>query len=334
MISSSSPYSFGPVSQGAWDQLVAASQSASVFNRRDFLTALGTDFHFWGVFDGPELMAATSVQTDEAGNVIGPEKSFNYYQGILLAPGITGLPSHSRIRRELAVVARLVEGLSGVYDEIWLCLHPRLKDIRALQWFNYHKPEDGQFQIDLRYTGVLELKDVTCRNDLLSLFARGRQGDYKKALAKGLTVKTALDAALLDDLHAKTFARQGAERGYLDQLLQPITQSALDNGFGELLVAYTPDGIAVSAALFIWDNSTSHYLFGASDPGYRSTGAATLVLAESLWRAIERGCAFADFVGINSPHRGEYKTSFGAVPVPYVEAHWQRPLKVEIDTRM
>lgn len=322
---SASSYTFEPVSLEAWDNLAGVSQYASVFNSRNFLAALGTDFQFWGVFDGQELIAAASIQTDKAGKVLGPENSFNYYHGILLSPAITSLPSHSRIRRELAVVNRLVEGLTDVYAEIWLCIHPRMRDVRALQWFNYHQPENGQFQIDIRYTGLLELKEFTCRNGLVSSFARGRQGDYKKALAKGITVSSSLDASLLDDLHVKTFARQEADRGDLDRLLPHITQTALDHGFGELLVAYTPDGTAVSATMFIWDTSTSHYLFGASDPAYRSTGAATLVLAESLWRATERGIIFADFVGINSPQRGEYKTSFGAVPVPYFEAHWKRP---------
>lgn len=315
--------SFDAVSNDAWDNLVAQSEQGSVFNSREFLSALGVDIRYWGVYDGYELMAATSVQVDGGGNPVGPDKCINLYQGIMLSPAITGLPVPSRVRRELAVVNRLIEGLTERYDEIWLSMHPRMKDIRSLQWFNYHTPENGQFQIDVRYTGLLELTNFSSREELVSSFARGRQGDYKKAISKGITVKTCFDPNLLDTLHAKTFARQEADRGVFDKLLIPITDAALKKGFGELLVAYTDDGAPTSASLFIWDNSTAHYLFGASDPEYRNTGAATYVLAESLWRAIERKNCRADFVGVNSPQRGEFKTSFGALPVTYFEAHWK-----------
>jgi lipid II:glycine glycyltransferase (peptidoglycan interpeptide bridge formation enzyme) len=320
----SSLYSFGIVSHEAWDMLVLTSDTSSIFNHREFLSVLGTDIQYWGVFEKNELMAATTVQTDHDGNVIGPDKSFNYYQGLLLSPLITRLPAHSRVRREMSAVGVLIEGLTATYDEIWLSLHPKFRDIRALQWFNYHQPERGQFEIDIRYTGLLELHGIASRDALVSMLARGRQGDFKKAMAKGITVRSITDASILNELHEKTFARQDADRGYLDQLLQPITRKALENEYGELLVAFTSEDIPVSAALFIWDGSTAYYLFGASDPDYRNTGAATFVLVESIWHAIKRNNISVDFVGINSPNRGEYKTSFGAVPFPYFDAHWKR----------
>ncbi len=323
MADMSSSYSFGPVSQDAWDLLVSTSDTASVFNYCNFLSVLETKIHYWGVFEKNELMAATTVQTDKSGNVIGPDKSFNYYQGILLSPLITRLPAHSRVRRELSAVGVLIEGLAATYNEIWLSLHPKFKDIRALQWFNYHQPENGTFDIDIRYTGILELNGIANRDALVSMLARGRQGDFKKAMAKGITIRSISDASILNELHEKTFAQQDADRGYLDQLLQPLTRNALENEYGELLVAFTPEEIPVSASLFIWDRSTAYYLFGASDPDYRNTGAATLVLVESIWNAIKRKNIGVDFVGINSPNRGEYKTSFGAIPFPNFDAHWK-----------
>ena len=92
-----------------------------------------------------------------------------------------------------------------------------------------------------------------------------------------------------------------------------------------MLVAYTADGAPASASLFLWDQRTGYYVFGASDPAYRSTGAATVVMVESLWHAIERGLSQIDFCGINSPQRGDFKTSFGAAPVPYFDIFWSRP---------
>lgn len=329
-----SAYWFGEISVETWDRLVLSSVTGSIFCESRFLRALEPDILYYGLYQGDELVAATLVQIDRQGVVVGPDRSFNLYHGIVLSSVITDLPIHSRVRRELLIGEAMLEGLVSRHQEIWLSLHPAMRDIRSLQWYNYHHPEKGLFQIDVRYTGILALNGFSGRDSLVSSLARGRQSDFKKSLSKGVKIISTTDAKLLDDLHEKTFFRQGAERGYFDRLLIPITTTAIEQGYGELLVAIAADGTAISASLFIWDRCTAYYLFGASDPEYRSTGAATAVLVESLWNAVQRGNSSVDFVGINSPHRGEYKTSFGAVPVPYFEAFWKSPSPVSFTSEM
>jgi hypothetical protein len=46
------------------------------------------------------------------------------------------------------------------YDRISFCLHYRVEDLRSFQWFYYHEPQHGQFRMDLRYTGLLDLSAV------------------------------------------------------------------------------------------------------------------------------------------------------------------------------
>ncbi len=321
----SSEYIFTTLSTDQWDWLVASSPQGTIFNSGQFLQSLGSELRFYGVVEGEDLLAGVSIQLDELGLPVGPTKSFGLYQGILLSSKVEGLPDHSRSRKVPEVVLNLLEGITAIYSEMWLGLHWSLRDLRGVQWFNYHLPEKGQFELELRYTGTLDLGSFKSKNEMIKTFSQGRKSDYKKALSNGIAVSVSDDIEILDTLHALTFSRQEAQRGIYEYQLTSIALSALSRGFGEMLVARLPSGDPVSASLFVWDSLTSYYLFGANDPVFRNTGAATLVIAENLGRAQNRGIRSIDFVGINSPQRGDFKTSFNAIPKPYFDAHWHRP---------
>jgi hypothetical protein len=308
-----------------WDTLVRTSPQASPFNRREFLDALGTRSIRFGIVEDATVLAGVAVQLDSNSVPIGPPATFGYYQGILLSRCFESLPEHSRNRKEVDTTEKLLAGVTAKYRDIWLGLHWRFRDLRPLQWFNYHLPQAGQFQLVLHYTGILDLSPFACIDAYIGTLGKGRRGDYRKALNGGIVVSMSDDLDILDRLHNLTFNSQNANRGSFEHQLKPMACAALKHGFGELLVAYLPSGYPVSASLFIWGQTTSHYLFGASDPDWRETGAATLVMVESIAQAMRQNIRYIDFVGINSPQRGNFKTSFNAVPVPYFDAHWRRP---------
>lgn len=308
-----------------WDALVDSSPQGSPFNRTELLDALGTQSIRWGALDGTTVLAGAAVQLDNGNVPIGPPRTFGYCQGVLLAPQVQTLPAHSRSRKELDITRTLVEGLTAEYRAVWLGLHWGLRDLRSFQWINYHQPYAGQFQIALRYTGILDLAPFATVDAYVSSLGKGRRGDYTKARNSGIVIRASDDIDVLDRLHRLTFSSQGAQRGSLEHQLRPMMLAALQNGFGEQLVAYTPSGEPISASFFVWNRTTSHYLFGASDPACRDTGAATLIMVENISRAMQRGNRDIDFVGINSPQRGGFKTSFNAIPVPYFDVHWHRP---------
>jgi lipid II:glycine glycyltransferase (peptidoglycan interpeptide bridge formation enzyme) len=104
-----------------------------------------------------------------------------------------------------------------------------------------------------------------------------------------------------------------------------VTEAALRHGFGELLVARSADGSAAGAAVFLYDNHTAYYLVAANDPAYRNAGVSTFLFLSGVAAGIRRGVRSIDVVGMNSPSRGDFKTSFGAEPIPYFIANWERP---------
>jgi hypothetical protein len=71
-----------------------------------------------------------------------------------------------------------------------------LADLRPFQWHNYHEPDKGQFKIDLRYTGILDLKKYSNFDEYLVSVRSVRRQEYKKA-SQTLKVQFSNDVELL-----------------------------------------------------------------------------------------------------------------------------------------
>lgn len=306
----------------SWNRYVAASPQGSVFCRAELLDALDLTWEVRSSGGGDAPEAAALVLRD-AGVVVRAPVPFCLYQGILL-PSRPDEASHRRVRRELEAVSALLDGLSGEARLSW-CLHPSLTDIRALSWFHYHEPELGQFRVEVRYTGIIALDPVAGLDGVLAGSRTVRRQEYRKASAR-FRVEVSNDLDLLDGLHRRTFDRQGIVRSDREgRLLRSIAAAALEHGFGELLVAYDHDSTAAGAVLYLFDETSAYYLVAANHPDFRSTGVSTLLFLSGAERAMARGLTSLDAVGLNSPSRGDFKTSFGAVPTPYYVATWERP---------
>jgi lipid II:glycine glycyltransferase (peptidoglycan interpeptide bridge formation enzyme) len=193
--------------------------------------------------------------------------------------------------------------------------------MRAFQWLNYHSPEHGMFTVTLRYTGLVDLPHIDEFDRYIDTIRTLRRRQYRRAHREGFAVEDSEDVDTLQALHEKTFARQGLPRSEREvQLLTSIATSAVRKGFGTICVVRRPGEPPVGATLFLHDARKCYYLIGANDPDYRNTGASDLLFLEHMRRYAERGIRVLDVVGINSPQRGDYKTSFNAAPAAYYRA--------------
>jgi hypothetical protein len=319
-----SPYILAPCERAAWDEFVAASPQGNVFCATLFLDVLGAETEFWLVREGGNALLGALVLRKN-GRVVRAPHPFTMYQGVLLSRGLAELPRHSRYQKLLRSMEFLFAELEQRCDSISFCLHHSLEDLRAFSWFHYHEPEKGQFRIDLRYTGLLDTAHLKDWEGFIDSLRRLRQREYRKACSSGLTVRISRDVETLQRLHDLTFARQGLASSEAEQhLLRSITQAALEHGFGELLECVERGGKVTASTLFLYDRSCAYSLFGATDPEDRDTGSYTYLILENLRRCRER-VALVDFVGINSPNRGDYKLSFNFEPRPYFIATWEKP---------
>ena len=78
------------------------------------------------------------------------------------------------------------------------------------------------------------------------------------------------------------------------------------------MICSTDLGEPVAASLFLLDEIRGYYLIGATNPKFRNYGVGSLVMFEQIKSCLDDGLKEVDFIGINSPQRGDFKTSFNA----------------------
>lgn len=309
-----------------WDDFVDNSRQGSIFCKSAFMAALGKQVERWLLSEDDRAVAAYPVLLESRGTPAFAPHAYTMYQGLMFHESVDEQALHRRVQHKLKLTDFLLEELSARYPRISLCTHPNLDDIRSFLWFNYHSTDKGIFQVHTRYTGLLSLASFE-QQSFLSQVRSLRKREFVRATKDGYQITESQDVATLDRLHGLTFERQGLTRSDTDVvLLQDIAEAALKHKFGRCMTAVSSNGEIASANLILFDKRTAYYLFGANDPDFRSSGASTYLMCAAIDAAAKEGLEYFDFVGINSPDRGDYKVSFNARPVPYHTLDWQKPV--------
>lgn len=301
--------------RSAWDAFVATSPQRSIFVFTRFLNSLITGYELVTCREGGVIVAGAVILHSGDGSPLRKPQQFTQYQGLLLADN-TGMKRHSAITHELAVVEYFLARLTERFPQCCLCQSWRFHDLRSFQWHNYHAPEKGIFKLDLRYTGIVDLKSHGSFDDYLSAVRTVRRQEFGKA-SHALGLQEGGDIEAFIGLYRKTFERQDIQVSARElDLVRSIVVRAVEGGYGKLWFA-TLAGVSVAAAVFAYDDRTGYYLFGAADPEHRKTFAGAFVLLRLIKDAFEQGLAEVDLVGVNSPNRGDFKTSFNAEIRPH-----------------
>ena len=308
-----------------WDDFLRNSDQGNIFCSSGFLRALEESFERYLVYQNGVAVAAAILMTRDGSPLPAPYQ-FSCYHGVMFSRAIEGMPIHRVVPERLRIVDFLLAELSQRYSYLSFCLHHRFTDLRSFQWFNYHEPEKGQFKLELYYTGLLSFSQSESKEEYLRQVRELRRREYQRALKEGIMVEGSDDVDLLDSLHELTFKRQSIQRSADEvRLLRSITRQALAANFGKLWVARTASGEAASAYLFLFDNSCAYYVFGANHPDLRRTAASSYLMFYVFDLFVKEGIRLIDFCGVNSPNRGDFKTSFNARPIPYYVVSWTRP---------
>ncbi|MCX6950812.1 MAG: GNAT family N-acetyltransferase [Verrucomicrobia bacterium] len=296
--------------KAGWDAFVATSPQRSIFVETRFLDSLLTGYDLVTCRDGGVIVAGAVIVHSPEGGARGKPQQFTQYQGLLLADN-RGVKKHSALAHELGVVEYFLGQLTARYPRCCLCQSWRFADLRAFQWHNYHAPDQGMFRLDLRYTGIVDLKSHASFEDYLSCVRTVRRQEFGKA-SQALALQEGGDGEVFFDLYRKTFERQDLRVSEREgALVRSIVSRALEGGYGKRVFALL-GGVPVAAAVFVYDDRSAYYLFGAADPAHRRTFAGAFVLLQLIKDAFARGLTEVDLVGVNSPNRGDFKISFNA----------------------
>jgi hypothetical protein len=303
----------------AWDALVNESPQGHVFSSSAFLESLGAPYTCYVVTSPQgELLAGAAIMQD--GNQMARAPfAFTPHQGILFAKCISSLGQQKRLTAEFRITTFFIESLLNSFSNFSMALSPYFKDLRPFQWHNYGKNELPQFEIRQRYTGHVSLIDFEI-NSYLATVRNVRRQEYRKTRA---VIEPSHDLKSFLRLYQLTFERQSiAIDSQTLSLVESICGKALENGYGHLSCAQV-DGQVASMAFFVTDNKCAYYLFGANDPEFRDANASSKLLIDNISIFAAQGLEKFDFVGVNSPQRGDFKLSFNAELIPYQEVHFK-----------
>jgi lipid II:glycine glycyltransferase (peptidoglycan interpeptide bridge formation enzyme) len=293
-----------------WDEFNYNSPQGSIYTTSTFLNSLDLEIDkIFFINDNKKIASAVILNSNE-------KPTFSIYQGIALIP-LSG-KTHSVFNQQLKILTSFIDCLSKKYEIIDFCLNHNFSDMRAFQWFNYHNPENGIFDIRLNYTGIIKLSEESNFETYLDSIRPVRRQEWRKCLKNKFKI---YESDEIDDflrLYQLTFERQNILlNSEVINVVKRITEESIRNKTGTLTYCVDPNGVIHSATVILQYKDTYYYEFGASDPKYRSSGASVFLMLNVIKKAFENNITYFDMVGINSPNRGDFKLSFNANPVPY-----------------
>lgn len=305
----------------SWDSFIRTSPVSTLFSTSTYLANTSCRLGLYRCFNGNELRALVVViESPDGASAIMDDLVI--YSGIIFGAPTCGQSRSQRISERHEITSFIVKSLTDKYKTVEFALAPSIDDIRAFLWHNYGE-EYGQFKTDVRYTSYLPIADFRSAVNLEDIevyreATGARRQQIRYALRDAVTTEEFDDVNLFIDFYRKTMDRQGAvvASGQLDRMAQLVT-ALINNGSAKMFSSCTAEGLCGSLAVYAYDVHRAYYLFGASDPVLRNTPTGTAVLWGAFSALASNGLTEIDLEGVNSPHRGWFKLSFGGSLTPY-----------------
>ncbi|PAY01275.1 GNAT family N-acetyltransferase [Pseudoalteromonas sp. HM-SA03] len=304
----------------SWDSLVRSSNNSTPFALSCFINSLDGNFSAFICKKGDEVVAGCLLALDSLSqNVIGHE--LVVHDGIFVKE-LKDLNQAQKSSEEFKALQCIAEFLVDNYSSVQVALSPLLQDIRPFQWVHYH--DDKPMYVEsIRYTCKADIKEFKelKQPSMYRLYEQAsvsRRQAVRYSYRDQVVVNESVDVEAFLNLYCRTFERQKIklDENILPQMRRLLTK-LLKSENALMVEAKTECGSLASMAVFVWLGNTAYYLFGANDFAYRNTSTGTAVLWQAFTILAKLGIEVVDFEGVNSPDRGWFKLSFGAVISPY-----------------
>ena len=171
------------------------------------------------------------------------------------------------------------------YKRVWMNLAPENDYVLPYRWLGYSIEPLFTYRID----------DLTNLDRLYQGFNKTAKKNIKSAKNK-VAISYETDVSELWDMLNKTFEAQNRRNPMRRDLIEKIVTQCDKNNSGKYISAKDNEGNVHSCAYFVYDGNVCYYLFGATDPEFRSSGAQSLVLWEGIQFASKHSKSF-DFEG-------------------------------------
>lgn len=297
-----------------WRTLLARSPQATRFLDPAFLAVFDAPFRPYGLFRGDICIMGLPV-------IDASPLPWCYRQGPIFYDEISKGGVAKTIQYEIDLAELAVTELAQVEPRFHFSLSPDLWDVRGYDWAHYHHADKPRCRLTPRYTAILPLEGATSKDVRAGSRSARRQEERYAAEREGLRPTADGTVDELFALYTETFARQSASVSANDAaLFAPYVQYFLDEGCGHILAVRDAADLAIAAAFVFEDfDGVWHVpIIGTGDTRY----GGTMLYFQIADFALTHGAKAVDFDGANSPKRGYFKHSLGALPALYFEVDY------------
>ena len=262
-----------------WDRFQDDSIEGSVYLYSKYINSLNIDNDKIYMKDKEDNILASAVIFKNFDRV-----PYSLYQGFSIAN--FNLSSQKKTAKRFLVISEFIRLILLNYNKVFFSLSPNFIDLRPFQWVNYHEENKPKFNLDIRYTGIIYLNNYQDFNKYLETIRAVRRRTIKQANKNKLTVMESKDINLFMDLYKKTFDRQAIKISNLD-MVRSIISNAIKHGYGRMTVCFDDKNNPHSGMVMLRDKIKAYYAFGASNPTYRKSDSATVLMGESIQKAFD-----------------------------------------------
>jgi hypothetical protein len=170
------------------------------------------------------------------------------------------------------------------------------------------------YRLDVRYTRRLE--DLSSVDALWDGLRNNVRREIRKA-RKRVEIVEGLGVDRFYHVLSKTYARQGLPRLRSLAELERLAAACSRHRAGTMLFARDAEGQVHAVVWLVWDRHAAYYLLAGAEPGFRTSGASSLLVWEAIMRAREVADVF-DFHGSMVQPVERFMRGFGGRQTPYV----------------
>ncbi len=289
-----------------WNKFESKSPQSSIFSSSESLLIFAENLDLYEISKGEETKCLIYLY-QENNNVTSLPL---IYSGILFQS--QNNQKNSRyLAEKFKLTEMMVNNILNQYNSLDINLHYNVEDIRPFIWYNYHEKNLPKFNVDVRYTSIINLKNKSL-GDLLKSFDDVKQRDIKKVLKnEDYKIDFNFDLETLKRLYLKTMKKNNPD--FFDKNLEnnmKFLYKINENGKAFQTNLIFQDKV-IYCNLFSYHNKTACYLFGAGDTDVNERLGGTYSLWKSVEKCHEKKLDYIDLEGVNSPQRGSFKINFG-----------------------
>jgi hypothetical protein len=158
------------------------------------------------------------------------------------------------------------------------------------------------------------IRDLSDTKQVWSGFLDAARRGIRKA-EKQVKIVISDDLDRLCHIYSATFEQQGMAQTVPEPILRRVVGGCLKVGRGRLAFAEDDKGNIHAANFLVFDNRSAHYNVGASDKQFRTSGAASLLMWNSIQFAAQRSESF-DFEGSMAENVSRFFRNFNPQMTP------------------